>query len=179
VAVARSLSVTRATSQRAIAVVRPIRSSSRQVHVSHVVGGGEKKHAAVVGGGQPYSSTTSLASSSSATSLSPSSSLSSAGAVKAVGGRSVRLVDGPPSPAIVVVGSSNSSGAPNGSDSHREDLQRELFGERGLGERRGLAVGGRTVEEKVREIGAQLTPRMCVVEEEENRKSVWGLIESA
>jgi hypothetical protein len=178
VAVARSLSVTRATSQRAIAVVRPIRSSSRQVHVSHVVGG-EKKHAAVVGGGQPYSSTTSLASSSSATSLSPSSSLSSAGAVKAVGGRSVRLVDGPSSPAIVVVGSSNSSGTPNGSDSHREDLQRELFGERGLGERRGLAVGGRTVEEKVREIGAQLTPRMCVVEEEENRKSVWGLIESA
>jgi hypothetical protein len=179
VAVARSLSVTRANSQRAIAVVRPVRSSSRQVHANHIL---SSRHAAVklaAAQAQASSSTTSLLSSASSSSL---SSAGPVGAVKPVAGPA-RPVDGPSpspsSPAVVVVD------GPSRSASRRQDLQRELFGERGLGERRGLSVaavvsGVRAAgEERVREIGAQLTPRMCVVEEEENRKSVWGLIESA
>jgi hypothetical protein len=185
VAVARSLSVTRASSQRALTVVRPVRSSSRQVVsiVNRSVGSGGGG-AAVKRVALASSSTASLVSSASlmsSSSLSSSASSSGAGAVKPVG-VSARLVDSP-LPAITVVdGSAASSGGdgPSRSASTRQDLQRELFGERGLGERRGLSVGaGRAVVEQVREIGAQLTPRMCVVEEEENRKSVWGLIESA
>jgi hypothetical protein len=55
-------------------------------------------------------------------------------------------------------------------DAKNMDLRREIWGD--------SRDASSKADEQWKEKKA-LTPQMCMVEEEENRKSVWGLIETA
>jgi hypothetical protein len=153
VIVARSISVTRANSQRKL-LVRPTRGSSRTAtaQIATIAAQHQQQLPTIV---SPASTVSSAAAHSVASS--GATSISSANSTNT----SVSGADsGPVSPAERF----------GRLEAKKLDLRREIWGD--------SRDAVTKMDEQWREQRA-LTPQMCVVDDEENRKSVWGLIETA